>query len=255
MLLIGYYTLNVALNESARPGLEQGENPLRDSLFIMESMQGYNHWLYSNISRYVGERVLEVGSGTGNITVFLREKSRVVSLEPDGASVEAARRRFEGSGNIEIIPATLEEYARSQGNFDAFDTAVCINVLEHIEDDVGALICMRNHLVRGGSVVIIVPALPVLFGSLDRAFGHYRRYHRRSLQDCFEKAGLTAVQSFYMNLAGVLGWFWHSRILHQDQIDTKTSKKFDKIVPYLKKMESIIKPPVGQSLIMVGRRD
>ena len=247
--------MNVALNESAQAALEQDENQLRDSLYIMASMGRYNQWLYSNISRYLGERVLEVGSGTGNITVFLREKAQVVSLEPDGASVGEARRRFADLPNIEIVQTTLEEYSRSQRNFAAFDTVVGINVLEHIEDDVEALVCMRKHLTSGGLVVIIVPALPDLFGSLDRAFGHYRRYHRRSLNERFQKAGLTVVKSFYMNLAGAAGWFWHSRILQHEQIDIKTSRKFDKMVPFLKKMESVVKPPVGQSLIMVGKKE
>ncbi|MCP4708841.1 MAG: class I SAM-dependent methyltransferase [Planctomycetes bacterium] len=228
---------------------------MRDSLFLMETMGRYNHWLYSNISRYVGERVLEVGSGTGNITYFMRDKRQVVSLEPDEASVREARHRFAGFTNIEIINMTLKGYSLNQHNFDAFDTTVCINVLEHIEDDVEALVCLRKHLAPGGMVVIIVPALPVLFGSLDRAFGHYRRYQRRSLHLQFQEIGLTVVKSFYMNLTGALGWFLHSRILHHQQLNSKTARRFDKLAPYLKKTESILKPPIGQSLIMVGKRN
>jgi len=244
-----------ASNELSQSASQQDKNNLRDSLFILESMHQYNCWLYSNISQFIGNRVLEVGSGTGNITQFFRDKAHVVSLEPDADCVDHARQSFGGQKNIEIINATLQDYSHNHPNGGAFDTVVCINVLEHIEDDLEALVCMQKLLIPSGLVVIIVPALPVLFGSLDRAFGHYRRYHRRVLHQQFQKTGLTVVKSFYMNLTGVAGWFWHSRVLHQQQIDNKTSRKFDKIVPYLKKMESLIKPPVGQSLIMVGKKE
>jgi len=246
--------LITAIKEDKKSILQSPAAAVRDSLLIMESMDRYNHWIYSNMRRYIGADILEVGSGTGNITQFLVFCRRVVALESDPVSAARAQGRFRHNGNIEIIQSTLQEYAHRQPNPDLFDTVLSINVLEHIEDDVEALRCMRKLTNAQGRVVIMAPALPILYGSLDRSFGHFRRYRRRRLQRRFHDAGLEVIRSFYMNLPGVLGWFVHSRLLRRRQIDAKTSRRFNKAVPWLRTAESIVKPPLGQSLIMVGKK-
>ena len=242
---------------TAPPGLTSplpdSTSALQDSLEVMESMYLYNHWIFANIRPFLGEKILEVGSGTGNITSFLLCYPRVVALEPDLISARKAARRFYNHHNVQVIPETLEDYTQQASNGASFDTVICLNVLEHIEDDVYALCCMREHLAADGKVVILVPALGALYGALDRSLGHYRRYNKRHLRRKFHQADLQIIKSYYMNLPGVLGWFLHSRILHRVGLAPRSARKFEKAVPYIMAAESAFKPPLGQSLVMVGR--
>ena len=99
----------------------------------------------------------------------------------------------------------------------SFDTVVCLNVLEHVKDDLRALSFMRTVLEPGGRLVLQVPAFQFLYGSVDRAIGHYRRYTRRDLALKMRQAGFEVEDSFYMNVIGMAGWFWNNRIMKIDE--------------------------------------
>jgi SAM-dependent methyltransferase len=223
------------------------------SLEVLEGLYLYNHWIFSKIRPFIGDNILEVGAGIGNITQFLLNYSRVVALEPHWPSAQRAKNNFRSHGNIEVVQATLEKFTDGRNGDAAFDTVICLNVLEHIENDVLALRDMKNCLSDSGQIIILVPALKALFGNLDRSFGHYRRYNRRILRQRFQEAGLHEVKSFYMNMPGVLGWFLHSKILQRRQINPQSAQRFEKTVPYISAVESLVSPPLGQSLIMVGK--
>ena len=246
-------TLTTAETTAPQSPLEETSSAVHESLLVVESLHLYNEWLFSNISRFVGDNVLEVGAGIGNITQFLRDRSQVVALEPHLPSADKAKKLLAEQPNIRVIASTLEEFSAETPWPYPFDTVLCLNVLEHIKDDVHALRCMKKHLSAQGRVVILAPAMPMLFGSLDRSLGHFRRYSRRSLKKRFDEAGLRVTDSFYINLPGVLGWFLHSRVLHRQQIAPRAAERFDSMVPYISAAESIVKPPFGQSLIMVGQ--
>ena len=104
-----------------------------------------------------------------------------------------------------------------------------------------------------GKVVILVPAMMALFGEMDRSFGHYRRYSRRSLAQAFRAAGFRVLHSRYFNMVGALGWWWRGRIAKADQLDSNSCRTFDRLVPYLDVVERLFRPPFGQSLVVVGR--
>ena len=246
-------TITTAPDISTAAPDENQISALQDSLVVMESMYLYNHWIFSNIRPFIGDRILEVGSGTGNITSFLLGYSRVVALEPDLAGARKAAQRFNHHRNVQVIQGTLEDYNYQTDGDESFDTVICLNVLEHIEDDIHALRCMKQQITAEGKVIILVPALKSLYGSLDRSLGHFRRYNKRHLLKIFHQADLEVVKSFYMNLPGVLGWFLHSRILHRKHIALQSARKFENVVPYIMATESAFKPPLGQSLIMVGQ--
>ncbi|MDH4350125.1 MAG: class I SAM-dependent methyltransferase, partial [Gemmatimonadota bacterium] len=136
---------------------------------------------------------------------------------------------------------------------EPFDTVVCLNVLEHIEGDVDALAAMRAMLRPGGAVVLLVPAVPALYGELDRALGHHRRYTPALLRGCFASAGLTMRHMEYFNLAGMPGWWWVGRVLQRSVIPVGGLRWYDALVP-LFKFERFLPWRWGQSLIAIGVR-
>src|SRR5262249_61672822 len=146
---------------------------------------GWGRWRPS-----IGPPILEVGAGTALPPRFLARRERVLATELDPEYVALLRRTFADEPNVEIRPLDLARLGDDGIPRHAFDTVVCSNVLEHIEDDGRALSAMREVLEPGGRVVLIVPALQALYGSIDRAIHHYRRYSRGELTGKLERAGL-----------------------------------------------------------------
>ncbi|MGD0618405.1 MAG: methyltransferase domain-containing protein, partial [Bryobacteraceae bacterium] len=132
------------------------------------------------------------------------------------------------------------------------DSCVCLNTLEHVEDDAQALRNMASVLTPRGVVVLLVPAFPALYGPIDRNLGHWRRYRRCDLARLANEAGLRLRRVRYINVAGFFGWWMNARILQRDTQSAGQIALFDRlIVPILSRVESAIPPPFGQSLLAV----
>ena len=152
-----------------------------------------------------------------------------------------------------VILDTTQDEAITQLKGERVTTVTCVNVLEHIEGDTGALRRMRDMLKPGGRVVILVPALSCLYGTLDACHGHQRRYTQETLKAKMQSVGFRIETWRYMNFFGVLTWFLAGRVLKQKKFFEKTCYQLDKIVPLLRIIERRFRPPWGQSLVMVGR--
>lgn len=225
------------------------------SLAILSTLYHYNLWIFDTVREYLGQTVVEVGAGVGNITQFLLNTERVVCLEPFEPYREYLAMRFAKHLNVEISPRRIEECPSQKVERGDFDSVLCLNVLEHIDDDVGALRRMGQLLRPGGRVIVLAPALPVLFGQMDRAMGHLRRYTLRSLKRAFSAAGLKPVHGRYMNLAGAFGWWWQGRVMKKPQISASKARMFNRLVPTLSAIERLIPVPIGQSVVVVGECD
>src|SRR5581483_2050025 len=164
--------------------------PVQESLVLTETLNQlanldqYNFWLYEQIAAGVGRRIIEVGAGTGNITQFLCAGGRAV-LATD--VVPSYRRELEtifaNRPNVRVGQFDLNKAAPADYVAEGFDTVVCLNVLEHIEDDLFALEQMNEVLVPGGKLLLLVPAHQRLYGEFDRAVGHFRRYSKHTLKE------------------------------------------------------------------------
>jgi SAM-dependent methyltransferase len=133
----------------------------------------------------------------------------------------------------------------------ALDAVYSSNLLEHLEDDVDALRHMRRVVREDGRVVAFVPALRKLYGRHDQAVGHYRRYERRELKEKMQAAGLAVERLRYFNLPGVLAWSIINR--RSGQVRSADLRFFSKFIPLFRTLERLLPPPVGLSLIAVGR--
>jgi len=110
---------------------------------------------------------------------------------------------------------------------------------------------MASMLQPGGRAIILVPAVPALFGSLDQELGHHRRYTRRTLRDRMEQAGFRVERTFYFNLLGTIGWWVNARLRKVPRIPSQQLRYFDALVPALR-YEDHVSLPVGQSVIAIG---
>ncbi len=206
--------------------------------------------MFDRLRRWVGRRVLEIGSGIGNLSAFLVDCERLVLTDTREEYLDRLRTRFARHRNIAVahlfLPTELGTLAGQ-----SFDTIICLNVLEHVDDDISALQAIRRMLAPSGRLILLVPALPVLYGTIDRALGHHRRYKRAGLASLLEATGFKLAHIEYFNLAGVPGWWFAGRVLRRQMIPAASLKLYDALVP-LFRLERLIPWRVGQSLIAIG---
>lgn len=222
---------------------------------LMAEAKYYFAWQSRLVLREAGQRIVEVGCGAGNFTPHLLEREIVIAVDENVACVEQIRGRLGNRRNLETVAADVCSPAfRALARFTP-DTCVCLNVLEHIEDDVEALRSMSAVLSGNGAIILIVPAFTCLYGPIDSNLGHYRRYTRRSLQQAAESAGLRVRKAHYMNLPGFAGWWLNARILKREKQSAAQIRFFDRwAVRPVAWLEERIRPPFGQSLFMVLER-
>ena len=217
----------------------------------LEEAGNFTRWVGEAIRPFVGGRVLEVGCGTGTYTELLAGwAGEVVAVDLDPAFAAATRRRFADRSDIQV----LEGDVRRLPALGRFDTIVMLDVLEHIEDDVGTLVRLRDVLTEAGRLVLKVPALPGLYGALDSAIGHYRRYSRQSLDEAAAGAGLLLAVCRPFNLAAAPAWWFNGRVLRRTHPPETQLRLYDRLVPLFRLVDRVTGPPFGTSLIAVLRR-
>lgn len=228
-----------------------------ETLEVMRAAPRYHAWQYLRIAPFLGRRICEVGCGIGNMSALLagHAPDRLVLTDTDPYYRGVVRARFAGRPEVAVEELTLPDAAAARRFREhALDTVVALNVVEHIPLDVEALRSIRGMLAPGGRAVVLVPALPALYGSLDRNLGHARRYRRRELRLALERAGLRVTHNFYFNLVGAAGWLWNARLRGVARLPAHQVRWFDALVPVLR-AEDLVPLPFGQSLIAVAVRD
>jgi 2-polyprenyl-3-methyl-5-hydroxy-6-metoxy-1,4-benzoquinol methylase len=216
----------------------------------------YLRWQLEQFEPFLGKRILEVGCGVGAIVAQLGSKDLVMAVDLEPELVEFTRKRFAGSGYefAALDISALSPSDRSSLKAKVFDTVICINVLEHIKDDGAAVATMADLLVPGGTLALLTPAHPSLFGVYDVTDGHFRRYTKRRLRAIFEAAGLRVERLYHFNSAGAAGWWLRYKVMRRDHQTQGDYTLMQTLVPVLRAVESRVKPPFGMSLIAVGRK-
>ena len=218
----------------------------------VEVLHRYNRFMWDLIEPFVGRHILEVGSGTGLLTRYLAARGKLLATDLDQDYVELLRRSYADNPNVTVQQLDLAELDGDGIPKHTFDTVICSNVLEHVEDDRAALAAMRDRLAPQGRVVLVVPAIKALYGEIDRAIHHYRRYSQDELAAKLHEAGLEVEHLSHFNMLGVPGWFLNGRVLRRRTVPGIQAKLNDRLVPILR-FERRFGPPTGISLIAVGR--
>ena len=131
---------------------------------------------------------------------------------------------------------------------------VALNVLEHVEDDAGALRGAARLVRPGGLIVIFVPAFPFAAGQFDRLIGHHRRYTIDTISRAFAEAEIDLESVRYVNAPGLAAWFLGVRVLGLVPGEGRLLQAWDRLViPATRKLEARWSPPFGQSLLAIGR--
>jgi len=207
----------------------------------------YNQWIVSLFKEYFGQNTLEIGSGRGNLSQWLPHRSKLILSDIDSGYIDLLRQ----SGYVVYKFDPSKKIPKSLSNL-RFDSIFSSNVLEHIANDEKALLNLYKLLKPNGKILLYLPALPVIFGSLDLALGHYRRYTKKSLESKLSQAGFVVSTIKYANLVGFFAWWWYSKVLRRTSISKSNCSTFDRIIMPLLRLEEQIVCPFGQNIMAVG---
>lgn len=224
----------------------------KENLDVMTVADNYNKFLVQEIlSVYPRKtrknaRVLDFGSGIGTYADMLKQQGRLVEcLEPDGEYQKLLKNK---GYKVESRSTKLDD--------EAYDLVYALNVLEHIEDDLAEMKTLFNKVKKGGHVVIYVPAFQVLYSSMDRNVGHYRRYRRRELESVMKNAGFKIVRSGYRDPLG----FFAALTLRvagdkSGELSERSVRFYDRLVfPVSHKISRITSPLFGKNVLVIAKR-
>ena len=192
----------------------------KETLRHLEGFGAYAEWIYGKIAPFLGKRVLEVGSGIGNNVKYLQTTPdrELILSEPREDYTQELREKCGDNPRVSVTRYDATQPPDAKWLQNPPDSIVCLNVLEHIEQESIALANMVATLKPGGRLVILVPAFMLLYCKMDENLGHFRRYRLSELETKMAAAGLKIQKSFYFNPVGAVGWFVAGRILRAKQI-------------------------------------
>jgi SAM-dependent methyltransferase len=236
--------------------------------FELESLAAakrYQRWIYESVEPFLGQRILEIGSGIGNISQHLPTREKLILSEANPAIRVHLKEKLPNTERRFVSDLGFSDKPSQTFGGQGIDTVVSFNVMEHVEDDVALFADLVRLLCESSAkgpkrLVTLVPAHPFAYGELDKKFGHFRRYTRKSFKRAMELALENQnvefnFRSYYMNAPALLGWWLNGKVLKKSEIGTANMELFEKLCPLIKPVDNFLqrklKFPFGNSLIAV----
>jgi glycosyltransferase involved in cell wall biosynthesis len=255
---IGWKDAISAIWTIVRHAMRETEDPKNVghvTLARMAKLEPYNRWLVDRFRGALGKRILEIGAGFGNMTRHLRGADLLVASDLDPVGVEYLKGvlREEPSVRVRSYKFPLDPGTRAEIRALDLDTVVCLNVLEHIENDRQTLADIHDVLKPGGRLVLLVPALQRLYGTLDVHLRHFRRYEKAELTEKLSAAGFSIEDCRFVNRPGVFGWWVNGKVLRRRVLPRGQLAAFKLLLPLLRREEKN-PPSTGMSLLAIVRK-
>lgn len=218
----------------------------------MAAAHNFNDWTFRQFAPYLRGCVLEVGCGVGTFTARIYAQCtslRAIDRDPD--AIAHCRNQI---GRAPFLSYECTDVCDVHNAM--FDTIICMNVLEHIADDVATVRHMLSLLAPGGVLFLLVPAHQWLFNSFDTAAGHVRRYTKKSMTQLLMVAAPRpySFEQWYMNPVGALGYYAVYNLLGVAPATDGAARPiawFDRyVVPVMRRIEGR-RMPFGLSLVTV----
>ena len=231
----------------------------QETLDVISGADKFNRWMHETIAPHCYGRILEIGSGIGNISKYFIERGDSIMLTDLRKSYcDQLQDSFGKSKNligIEQIDLVAENFdTQYKDLLGTFDTVFALNVIEHIEDDRLALVNATKLLSSNGKIIILVPAYQSLYNQFDVELEHFRRYTKKTIATTFDNAAIDIERQQYFNAVGILGWFVTGKILRKKQIPGGQMNLYNTFVPVIKLIDKLILETVGLSVITVGHK-
>jgi len=222
-------------------------------LFSLSKAPRFNRWMADAVRPFLGNSILEIGAGIGNLTSLFLPRDKYIASDIDPVYIHTLSSRFSGNDSLTVKKLDLSKSSEFESLAGIVDSLVCLNVLEHIEDDASALKSIFNVLKPGGKAIILVPQGQGLFSELDKVVGHFRRYDKEDLRQKMLAAGFSIDTMFDFNRPGYLGWL-KGKIRGSSTLGKVEMKIFDHMVWLFRMIDDRLPWP-GLSIIAVGKKN
>ena len=221
----------------------------------IEHAHNYTKWVLSPFTPYIGKSVLEVGLGHGGYKEYLPDNIKYIGIDIDTLSINKAKSKY--PNDIFMQGDITDSSIKTTLNNINIDSILCINVLEHIENDSLCIKNMLDILQEGGHLFLFIPAFQHIYNELDAMAGHFRRYTKKSISSLIPENG-QVVHCKYFNALGGIGW-WLNGFIKHNSLNTSAMNNqiviFDKyILPISKILDHITNKYFGQSLICIVKK-
>jgi glycosyltransferase involved in cell wall biosynthesis len=215
----------------------------------------YNAWIADTVRPHCGEQILEIGSGVGNLTRHLIPKMRYTVSDVNPSYLGSLRNLSEDRPYLSVSYCDVTDeksFPIAQG---AYDTVICLNVLEHVPSDEDALRNIHHALRADGSgrAIVLVPQGPGNFGTLDEVLGHRRRYTKDSLGTLAASCGFEVEEMIGLNRVGSAAWFLNGKLLRRHHFSLGQIWALNALTPLFRRADKLIPlPPL--SLVAILRK-
>lgn len=228
---------------------------LNDAIDALDSLHNYRDWILDEFGAAIKGHTVEIGAGSGNISEkLLQIVSSIDAVEPSTELSDRLTARLGDRDNITIYNVSAEDWLDAVEP-ESCDTIIMVSVLEHIEDDVGALGKMHRALRPGGALLIFVPALMYLFSKLDHEHGHFCRYEKRELALKVEGAGFEIARNKYIDLIGIVPWLIFNKWMQKTEFDEGMVRLYDRFgIPLTRFIEKFSGSPLGKNVLLIGEK-
>lgn len=221
------------------------------TLESMTQAKFYNRWTLNKFTKFLNGSILEIGCGIGTFSETLSKYGKITAIDVDNDLIEIAKKN--NNSDIKVGYGDIEK-GKYFFNNKRFETIVCINVLEHIDDDERAIRNMYDLLAKNGVLILLIPSHPILYGEIDRTIGHFRRYSKEDIINKLNQDNFSIVEFKTINFIGALGWFISGKILKNKEVDSSKIKLFNLFAPIFLKAEDLISPPFGTSFLIIASK-
>ncbi len=222
-------------------------------LSSLSHVHKFNRWMAEFIEPDVGSRVLEIGAGLGNLTSQLVPRDHYLATDINPHYISYLQNLAIAKPYLSVQQLNLTDQEAFGKLAGQFDTVICLNVLEHVDDHLAALRNIHTSLAPGGKAIILVPQGQWLFSSLDEAVEHYRRYSKTSLAKVMVEAGFEVQSLRDYNAVSVPGWYLNGKLLKRRHLSRFQLKVFNTLTPVFRALDEHL-PWHGISVVAVGSR-
>jgi 2-polyprenyl-3-methyl-5-hydroxy-6-metoxy-1,4-benzoquinol methylase len=225
-----------------------------ETLDAISSADKFNRWMFDTIRPYCSGKILEIGSGIGNISqFFIEQRANITLSDIRPVYCNVLRQKFPGAVDVVEMDLTHPSFDDIyQQHIESYDAVFALNVVEHIENDQHAINNCYKLLRNGGRLVILVPAYQALYNRFDKELEHFRRYNEKKLNALLHGSGFRIVHSQYFNLMGIPGWYVSGKLQQNKTIPKGQMSLYNKMVPLFKLVDKITFNRIGLSVISVG---
>ncbi len=231
----------------------------KDTLDVIGEADQFNKWMFHTIHPFSKGKILEIGSGLGNISsYFLESNDEIMLTDLREEYCDYLQKKFGsrptllGIGQLNLVHRDFEIIYKD--HLERYNTVFALNVIEHIKDDHLAIRNCKKLLKNDGHLIILVPSYQQLYNQFDKELGHFRRYTQTSLSSLFIKSEFKIIHKQNFNFMGIVGWYLSGSLMKKENIPSNQMRLYNKLVPVWKALDFLLQNKVGLSTIVIGRK-